>query len=249
LISFPSLSTRVLVVDDDIAIQQMLSSYFGDYGIDVSVTHSRNGMCHQLKERNHALILLDLNLRGEDGLDLLREVRGDFDLPVIIMTGHRRDETDRVLGLELGADDYLTKPFGLREMLARVRVVLRRADQARAQNEKMAAQSRRSRNSSARAYWFGGWMLDRRTRQLRNPQDEPVMLTNGEHAPRRLSRSRPKAPVARTASAGDPDSRGCLRPQHRRADSAAAPKAGARSRRSAVHQDGAGRRLCLRGVG
>jgi two-component system, OmpR family, response regulator len=182
LISVPSLSTRVLVVDDDIAIQQMLSSYFGDYGIDVSVTNSRTGMCNQLKERNHALILLDLNLRGEDGLDLLREVRGDFDLPVIIMTGHRRDETDRVLGLELGADDYLTKPFGLREMLARVRVVLRRADQARAQNEKMAAQSRRSRNSSARAYWFGGWMLDRRTRQLRNPQDEPVMLTNGEHA-------------------------------------------------------------------
>ena len=197
MINFPSVFTRVLVVDDDIAIQKMLAAYLGDYGIDVSVTSSRNGMCHELQERNHALILLDLNLKGENGLDLLREVRGNFDLPVIIMTGHRRDETDRVLGLELGADDYLTKPFGLRELLARVRVVLRRAELARAQNEKTAKQAGRNRNSSARTYWFGGWMLDRRTRQLRNPQDERVMLTNAEHALLSALLDHPQRPLSR----------------------------------------------------
>src|ERR1700744_5780225 len=149
----------------------MLSSYFGDYGIDVSVTNSRTGMCHQLKERNHALILLDLNLRGEDGLDLLREVRGAFDLPVIIMTGHRRDETDRVLGLELGADDYLTKPFGLREMLARIRAVLRPRGAGR------PAAQRALEKGSCR---FGGWQLDRKNRRLTDARGEPVALSKGE---------------------------------------------------------------------
>ena len=83
-----------------------------------------------------SLVILDLRLGQEDGLDLLREIRSHSDLPVIITTGHRRDEIDRVVGLELGADDYVTKPFSLRELLARTRAVLRRRESGRAQPQK-----------------------------------------------------------------------------------------------------------------
>ncbi len=87
-------------------------------------------MSRLLVDREFSLVLLDLQLGREDGLDLLRDLRARSDLPVIIMTGHRRDEIDRVVGLELGADDYILKPFSLRELLARIRVVLRRLNAA-----------------------------------------------------------------------------------------------------------------------
>ncbi len=86
----------------------------------------RQELNQQLGRAEPGLIVLDLRLGQEDGLDLLREIRARSDVPIIIMTGHRRDEVDRVVGLELGADDYITKPFGLRELLARVRAILRR---------------------------------------------------------------------------------------------------------------------------
>ena len=89
-------------------------------------------MVGQLGNGEVHLVILDLRLGSEDGLDLLREVRLNSDVPVIIITGHRRDDIDRVVGLELGADDYLTKPFNLRELLARVRAILRRFDVGRA---------------------------------------------------------------------------------------------------------------------
>src|SRR5256886_16694972 len=85
-------------------------------------------MVDQLDGTEVSLVILDLRLGPEDGLDLLREVRLSSEVPVIIITGHRRDDIDRVVGLELGADDYLTKPFNLRELLARVRAILRRGD-------------------------------------------------------------------------------------------------------------------------
>src|SRR5207237_5762605 len=92
----------------------------------------RQEMVRQLGSTEVNLIILDLHLGQEDGLDLLRDIRSKSDVPVIIITGHRRDDIDRVVGLELGADDYLTKPFNLRELLARVRAVLRRSDNGRA---------------------------------------------------------------------------------------------------------------------
>ena len=119
-----------------------------------------------------SLVLLDLRLDREDGLDLLRELRAYSDLPVIIMTGHRRDEIDRVVGLELGADDYITKPFGLRELLARIRAVLRRHQTGRGTAPALEAESR--------GYRFAGWMIDQRRRILTNPAGEPVPLTKGE---------------------------------------------------------------------
>src|SRR4051812_39925877 len=116
----------VLVVEDDPALQRMILYYFLENNIRTLVASNRQEMLDQLGGNAVDLLILDLRLGLEDGLDLLREVRLSSDVPVIIITGHRRDDIDRVVGLELGADDYLTKPFNLRELLARVRAVLRR---------------------------------------------------------------------------------------------------------------------------
>jgi DNA-binding response OmpR family regulator len=114
----------VLVVEDDPALQRMILNYFTENNIRTLVASGRQEMASQLGSTEVNLVILDLRLGQEDGLDLLREVRSGSDVPVIIITGHRRDDIDRVVGLELGADDYLTKPFNLRELLARVRAVL-----------------------------------------------------------------------------------------------------------------------------
>ena len=116
----------VLVVEDDPALQRMILDYFVDNNIRTLVASDRREMVSKLGSTEVNLVILDLRLGQDDGLDLLREVRSSSDVPVIIITGHRRDDIDRVVGLELGADDYLTKPFNLRELLARVRAVLRR---------------------------------------------------------------------------------------------------------------------------
>src|SRR5256714_11862607 len=116
----------VLVVENDPAWQRMILTYFMENNIRTLVASGRREMVGHLGSAEVNLVILDLRLGQEDGLDLLREVRAKSDVPVIIVTGHRRDDIDRVVGLELGADDYLTKPFNLRELLARVRAVLRR---------------------------------------------------------------------------------------------------------------------------
>src|SRR3954467_4904659 len=118
----------ILVVDDDPATRRMVTRYFEEHDFPASSAAGRQDLSRQLQLGEPSLILLDLRLGQEDGLDLLREIRSSSDVPVIITTGHRLDEIDRVVGLELGADDYVTKPFGLRELLARVRAVLRRRD-------------------------------------------------------------------------------------------------------------------------
>jgi two-component system, OmpR family, response regulator len=119
------------------------------------------------------LVILDLRLGHDDGFDLLREIRSRSDVPIIITTGDRRDEIDRVVGLELVADDYVTKPFSLRELLARIRAVLRRQEAGRAAS---------SRNAERGRCKFGGWELERRTRRLTDPNGNAVALTMGEYA-------------------------------------------------------------------
>jgi DNA-binding response OmpR family regulator len=134
------------------------------------------------------LVVLDLRLDQEDGLDLLREIRTRSDVPVIITTGDRRDEIDRVVGLELGADDYVTKPFSLRELLARIRAVLRRHEVGRAASPRDAERGR---------YGFGGWQLDRRTRRLTDPGGTEVPLTKGEYALLTAFLDAPQRPLSR----------------------------------------------------
>jgi DNA-binding response OmpR family regulator len=165
----------VLLVEDDPALQRMILNYFGENSIRTLTASGRQDMANQLGSAEVNLVILDLRLGQEDGLDLLREVRTSSDVPVIIITGHRRDDIDRVVGLELGADDYLTKPFNLRELLARVRAVLRRFDTGRATAAVHDFERHRFR--------FGGWQLDCKVRQLTDPAGIPVTLTKGDSAP------------------------------------------------------------------
>jgi DNA-binding response OmpR family regulator len=171
--SSKDLPVRVLLVEDDPALQRMILAYFAENNIRTLVASGRQQMVSQLGSGEVKLVILDLRLGEEDGLDLLREIRSSSDVPVIIITGHRRDEIDRVVGLELGADDYLTKPFNLRELLARVRAVLRRFDAGRSAPAREPGRSR---------WRFSGWQLDRKTRRLTDPNGTPVALTKGEYA-------------------------------------------------------------------
>ena len=179
---------RVLVVDDDPGMQSIISEYLEQHGIEVAVAASRKDMTRLMTNATFNLIILDLRLGQEDGLDLLRELRARGDIPVIITTGHRRDEVDRVVGLELGADDYLTKPFSLRELLARIRVVLRRVDSTPPEATREAATGR-SR--------FGGWVLERRARRLLDPSGAIVSLTKGEYALLLAFLDAPQRPLTR----------------------------------------------------
>jgi two-component system, OmpR family, response regulator len=169
--SSKDLPVCVLLVEDDPALQRMILAYFGENNIRTLVASGRQQMLSQLG--GPQLVILDLRLGEEDGPDLLREIRSSSDVPVIIITGHRRDEIDRVVGLELGADDYLTKPFNLRELLARVRAVLRRFDAGRSAPVRAPGRGR---------WRFSGWQLDRKARRLTDPNGAPVALTKGEYA-------------------------------------------------------------------
>src|ERR1700722_3666358 len=164
---------NILVVDDDPATRRMVTSYFEEHAGSASAAAGRQDLNRHLAEGDPSLIILDLRLGREDGLDLLREIRSTSDVPVIITTGHRLDEIDRVVGLELGADDYVTKPFGLRELLARVRAVLRRHELGRLA---------RAREPQRGGYKFCGWRLEREERRLLAPDGSPVTLTKGEYA-------------------------------------------------------------------
>jgi DNA-binding response OmpR family regulator len=163
---------RILVVDDDTELRRMLVNYLEEQNMSVLSAGGRGEMSRHFAAREPHLVLLDLRLDKDDGFDLLREIRSRSDVPVIVMTGHRRDEIDRVVGLELGADDYVTKPFGLRELLARMRAVLRRHDFGRAALE---------REPASGGFKFQGWQLDLRARRLLNPEKLQVPLTNGEY--------------------------------------------------------------------
>src|SRR5262249_52159247 len=178
----------VLVVEDEAAWQRMILNYFGENNIRALLACDRKEMVGQLGSTEVNLVILDLRLGQEDGLDLLREIRSSSDVPVIIITGHRREDIDRVVGLELGADDYLTKPFNLRELLARVRAVLRRVD---------ARSSTQARDPERGRWQFSGWQLDRRTRRLTDPDGAPVALTKGEYALLVAFLDAPQRPLSR----------------------------------------------------
>jgi two-component system, OmpR family, response regulator len=169
----PGQPAQILYIDDDPTLQQMVGNYLEEQNLRVTSAAKRQDVIRLFAQNVPNLVILDLRLGREDGLDLLRDIRARSDVPVIITTGHRCEEIDRVVGLELGADDYITKPFGLRELLARIRAVLRRQRVGRAAAERNAQNGR---------YRFGGWQLDRRTRRLTDPSGSPVTLTKGEYA-------------------------------------------------------------------
>jgi DNA-binding response OmpR family regulator len=175
-------------VEDDPALQRMILNYFAENNIRTLLASGRQEMVRQLGSTEVNLVILDLRLGQEDGLDLLRGVRAGSDVPVIIITGHRRDDIDRVVGLELGADDYLTKPFNLRELLARVRAVLRRYD---------VGHTVPAREPERGRFRFGGWQLESKTRRLTDPAGAPVALTKGEYALLIAFLDAPQRPLSR----------------------------------------------------
>jgi DNA-binding response OmpR family regulator len=117
---------RLLLVDDDVELCEILTDYFSAEGFDVESAHDGMRGLERARSGEHAIMILDLLLPGMRGLDVLRQMRADSNIPVLILTA-RGDDVDRIVGLELGADDYLAKPFNSRELMARVRAILRRA--------------------------------------------------------------------------------------------------------------------------
>src|SRR4030081_3254387 len=162
---------HILVVDDDPAMRQLVSGYLQENALRVTAVATGAEMARALAERAIDLVVLDLRLASEDGMQLARKLREESAVPIIIVTG-KQDEADRVMGLELGADDYVLKPFSPRELLARIRAVLRRYQTAR--------EVLPPRSEERRAYRFVGWELNLGPRRLAPPGGKRIELTHGE---------------------------------------------------------------------
>ena len=158
----------VLIVDDDAEIRNLVGDYLSSHGLGVESARNGDEMRRVLASDDIDLVLLDIMLEGQDGLSLCRELRERGRLPIIMVTA-LADESDRVLGLEMGADDYLTKPFSARELLARIRAVLRRAPERVAVHETRLGE----------CYVFRGWRLDAARRELRDDAGTLISLTGG----------------------------------------------------------------------
>jgi len=180
---------RVLVADDDPEMRKEIVDFLEHHGVQAVAAPGRQELTRHLAEGSHDLMILDLQFGMENGFTLLPEIRSKSEGLAIIGTGRGRDEIDRVVGLELGADDYLAKPFGLRELLARIRAILRGRYGPRASQPRGTERGR---------YRFAGWQLDRRLRRLTDPLGALVALSKSEYAlliafieasPRTLSRA------------------------------------------------------------
>ena len=161
---------HILVVDDDPQIRELLEEYLTENALRVSVVSTGQQMAKILADETIDLVVLDLRLAGEDGMAIARALREQSAIPIVMLTGVR-DDADRVMGLELGADDYLTKPFSPRELLARIRTVLRRTK---------GAALAQARQQEVRAYRFADFELNLRTRRLKRREGPAIDLTNGE---------------------------------------------------------------------
>ena len=162
-------STSILIVDDDPRLCRALARYFRQEGYDVRTAVNGQEMREQLAVEMPNLVILDLMLPDGDGFSLARELRATSDVAIVILTG-KADATDKVVGLELGADDYVTKPFNDRELLARVRSVLRRTSRGERDKPK----------SAGSVACFAGWRLDLGSYELTSPAGETVALTSHE---------------------------------------------------------------------
>ncbi len=161
--------SRIAVVEDDPDISRMMVSYMTEHGFEVTPARSGRDLDRVLSGGSVDCVILDVGLPGEDGLSICRRLRGKSSVPIIMVTA-RGTETDRIVGLEIGADDYLPKPFNPRELVARVRAVMRRS---------MASEPPPTA-PAPKTLLFEGWRLDMARRQLFDPSDAPRALTSGE---------------------------------------------------------------------
>jgi two-component system OmpR family response regulator len=160
---------HILVVDDDREIRDLLGRFMEQHHLRVTAVRDGREMRRAWANGHYQLVVLDLMLPGESGLDLARWLRGQSDVPIVMLTA-MGEETDRIIGLELGADDYLAKPFNPRELLARVRAVLRR----------IGERTEPRRGPNAETFRFEGWTVEVARRRLLNPDGVEVALTGGE---------------------------------------------------------------------
>lgn len=179
----------VLVVDDDEDIRDMLRDYLGEHGYEVLLAENGEGMRAELDKRTPDVVLLDIGLPGEDGLSLARFVREQFDIAIIIVSG-AGETLDRIVGLEVGADDYLSKPFDLRELRARLKSIVRRYQREPA-SEKEVVESIPERIA------FGVGRLDVQRCQLFNSDGGEIPITALEFELLKVFAERPNRPLSR----------------------------------------------------
>jgi two-component system phosphate regulon response regulator OmpR len=182
----PDLKTRILVVDDDQRLRELLVRYLGGEGYEVKAVPDAAVMDKQLARDRYDLVVLDLMLPGEDGLAICRRLRAQESAPAIIMLTAKGDDVDRIVGLEMGADDYLPKPFNPRELLARINAVLRRRAPAGPPGAPAAGG----------AYAFGEFSLNLATRTLTRAGKQ-VALTTGEFSVLKVLVQHPRQPLSR----------------------------------------------------
>ena len=166
-------STHIAIGDDDVDITTLLANYLASHGYRVTPLHSGRALMALMAVDPPSLVLLDLGLPGEDGFVIARQLREHWRCGLVIVTG-RGDAVDKVVGLEIGADDYVTKPFDMRELVARVKAVMRRIESAPAAVAQAPAQA------TSTVLRFAGWQLDTAARRLESPQGATVTLTSGE---------------------------------------------------------------------
>ncbi|MBF0340069.1 MAG: response regulator [Magnetococcales bacterium] len=160
---------HLLIVEDDPVTRTLLMACFEREGYQVSAAENGAHMWERLEKSRTDLVLLDINLPGEDGFSLTRALRMRSDIGIILVTA-RKEDMDRIIGLELGADDYVMKPFNERELLVRVKNLLRRTRKQREEEDAAVAR-----------HLFNGWILDTERRRLTTPDGLQVSLTNGEY--------------------------------------------------------------------
>jgi two-component system OmpR family response regulator len=165
------MQSSVLVVDDDPDLRRLISDFLGEHGYYVQAAESVPEMRRLMAQRRPDLIILDVMMPGEDGLSAARSLASERGSPAVIMLSALGDDTDRIIGLEVGADDYLSKPCNPRELLARVRALLRRSHA----NAEMS-------ETRGNVYEFAGWRLDLVRRDLRDPTGVFINLSDGEFA-------------------------------------------------------------------
>jgi two-component system phosphate regulon response regulator OmpR len=178
---------KILVVDDDARLRDLLNRYLSEQGYNVRTVADATEMNRHLARERYDLMVLDLMLPGEDGLSICRRLRGGEESMPIIMLTAKGDEVDRIVGLEVGADDYLAKPFNPRELVARIQAVLRR---------RPAPSPPGAPAATAQVVEFGAFRLDLATRSLTR-DGEDVPLTTGEFALLKVLAQNPRVPLSR----------------------------------------------------
>ena len=181
------LKKRILVVDDDQRLRELVVRYLGEQGFEARAVPDAPGMDKQLARERYDLVVLDLMLPGEDGLAICRRLRALANGPAIVMLTAKGDEVDRIVGLEMGADDYLPKPFNPRELVARVNAVLRR---------KQPAGPPGAPAMDTEIHRFGAFEFNLATRSLAR-DGKPVALTTGEYSVLKVLMQHPRQPLSR----------------------------------------------------